>query len=71
MTNSMITIQLNGEKRQFQPGCTIDSLLDLLDMSGKRLAVEINQVIIPRSRYSNHTLKDSDVVEIVQAIGGG
>jgi sulfur carrier protein len=67
----MITIVLNGNDRQLDDSSNIAQLLDKLDLGGKRLAVEVNQQIIPRSDFSSFTLKEQDNVEIVQAIGGG
>ena len=67
----MITIILNGEQRQINHNDTVEQLLQSLDLANKRLAVEINQQIIPRSSFNQHTFNESDKVEIVQAIGGG
>ena len=67
----MITIILNGEEQQIDNDSSIEQLLKVLSMENKRLAVEVNQNIIPRSEFGSHILKDSDKVEIVQAIGGG
>ena len=67
----MITIQLNGKPHQYNAGITVDDLITRLQLQDKRLAVEINQQIIPRSTFNQHALSDGDRVEIVQAIGGG
>jgi sulfur carrier protein len=67
----MTTIILNGENKQIDNNTNIEQLLLSLDLANKRLAVEINQQIIPRSHFSSHTLNELDKVEIVQAIGGG
>lgn len=67
----MITIVLNGQDKQIASGSNIEQLLQILNLENKRLAVEINQQIISRSNFNSHTLKESDRVEIVQAIGGG
>ncbi len=64
-------IVLNGDNREIDNNTTIEQLLLSLDLSGKRLAVEINQEIIPRSDFNLLTLNELDKVEIVQAIGGG
>jgi len=64
-------IILNGENKQLDSGTNIEQLLQVLDLSNKRLAVEINEQIIPRGDFSNHALQEYDKVEIVQAIGGG
>ena len=67
----MITIVLNGEDKQVDNNISVSQLLEKLELTEKRLAVEINQQIIPRSDFSNLMLKEKDTVEIVQAIGGG
>ena len=67
----MISIILNGQSKQIDDDINIDQLLQSMDLSEKRLAVEINQQIISRSDFPSHNLKDQDKVEIVQAIGGG
>ena len=67
----MITIVLNGKDKQIDNHSNIEQLLKSLNLNNKRLAIEINQEIIPRSNFSSHTLNESDRVEIVQAIGGG
>jgi len=67
----MITIVLNGEKTEIEADSNIEQLLRKLDIENKRLAVEINQEIIPRSEFASQTFNDMDKVEIVQAIGGG
>ena len=67
----MITIFINGESQQISNDTTIEQLLENLSLSHKRLAVEINQEIVPRSEFTTHKLNYQDKVEIVQAIGGG
>ena len=67
----MITIVLNGSDKQIDSNTSIAQLLKDLDLGEKRLAVEINQQIIPRSDFASVTLNEQDSVEIVQAIGGG
>jgi len=42
-----------------------------MGLSGRRLAMEVNREIVPRSEYAEHVLHDGDQVEIVHAIGGG
>ena len=67
----MITITLNGKNTQIARNSSVDQLLASMDLSGKRIAIEINQEIIPRGDFSSHFLAEQDKVEIVQAIGGG
>ncbi len=67
----MMTVFINGESQQVDDGITIGQLLENLNLSQKRLAVEINLDIVPRSGFANHKLNEQDKIEIVQAIGGG
>jgi len=67
----MITIILNGSDKQLGDNLNVSQLLEELGLTEKRLAVEINQQIIPRSDFSSFILSEKDNVEIVQAIGGG
>lgn len=64
-------IILNGEPRQVAAVCTIADLINELGLTGRRLAVEVNLEIVPRSAHANHQLQAGDRVEIVHAIGGG
>ena len=64
-------IQLNGEPRELPEGYTAQQLVSDMDLSGRRLAMEVNREIVPRSEYAEHVLHDGDQVEIVHAIGGG
>ena len=66
-----ITIKLNGEQRQLQSGATVSDLLAQLELASRRVAVEVNLEIVPRSGYGGHMLNAGDRVEVVQAIGGG
>lgn len=64
-------ISLNGEPRRAPEGASVADLLQLLDLSGRKLAVELNREIVPRSTYAQRLLRPGDRVEIVNAIGGG
>lgn len=64
-------IVVNGEPQPWQDGTTLASLIEQLGLSGKRIAVEVNQDIIPRAQHDQHALCAGDQVEIIQAIGGG
>ncbi len=70
MTQPM-QIVVNGEPRQIDAGMTAAQLVELLELGGRRLAMEINREILPRSQYGEHQLRSGDQIEIVQAIGGG
>lgn len=66
-----MNIQLNGEPREIPDDYTAQKLVACLELTGKRLAMEVNQEIVPRTRYAEHRLQEGDQIEIVNAIGGG
>jgi sulfur carrier protein len=66
-----MNILLNGEPKTVPADITAARIIEMLELGGKRLAVEINQEIVPRSCYAAHRLRPGDRVEIVHAIGGG
>jgi len=67
----MLEISINGEPRRFDSELTLTELLDRLEMSGKKLAVEMNGEIVPKSRHATTPLTNGDQLEIVVAVGGG
>lgn len=67
----MIRLTVNGEKMQLITADNLQQLLETLRMSEKRIAVEVNQEIIPRSQHAVTRLREGDRVEIVRAVGGG
>jgi sulfur carrier protein len=64
-------IMLNGQPRDCAPITTVAQLLEQAGYAGRRVAVELNQEIVPRSQHASRTLADGDRLEIVHAIGGG
>jgi sulfur carrier protein len=66
-----MNVLINGETRSLPEGASLQDVINLLQLQGKRLAVEINAEIVPRSLHAGHRLHEGDRVEIVHAIGGG
>lgn len=64
-------IRLNGAPRTFQSGCSVAQLLADAGLNERRVAVEVNGEIVPRSRHASLVLHEGDQVEIVHALGGG
>ncbi|MFF7706425.1 sulfur carrier protein ThiS [Pseudomonas sp. NPDC007930] len=64
-------IQLNGEPFELPDGATVEALLARLELAGRRVAVELNLDIVPRSQHASAALSEGDQVEVVHAIGGG
>jgi len=69
--SSMIRLSVNGEARRFDEALDVARLLERLELAGKKVAVERNGEIVPRSRYADTSLTDGDRLEIVVAVGGG
>ena len=66
-----ILITLNGAQRELPAPLTFTQLLDELELAGRRLAVERNGAIVPRSAFEDLRLADGDRIEVVIAVGGG
>lgn len=64
-------ITVNGEEKSFGEPTTVAQLLAAMTLSDRRVAVEVNLEIVPRSEHHQFTLNDADRVEVVKAIGGG
>ena len=64
-------IIVNGETRSVADGYTAAQLVSDMGLEGRRIAMEVNLEIVPRSTYTDHTLKSGDRIEIVHAVGGG
>jgi sulfur carrier protein len=69
--SSCFTIQLNGEEYTIDGDAHLPALLERFQMRRGRVAVEINQEIVPRVQYGGVTLKPGDKVEIINFVGGG
>ena len=64
-------IIVNGQSSDVATDLTAEQLIESLGLAGKRLAMEVNRDIIPRSTFATHHFTPGDQVEIVRAIGGG
>jgi sulfur carrier protein len=73
--HSSVTLTLNGEGRVFDGPAdgplSLSALLVVLGLDTKKVAVERNEEIVPRSRYAETWLASGDSLEIVHFIGGG
>jgi sulfur carrier protein len=67
----MIQVTVNGATQRFEPPLQISALLAKLELAGKKVAVERNGEIVPRSAHASTVLADGDELEIVVAVGGG
>jgi len=64
-------ILVNGEEQQLEPGANVQALVEHLGLTHKRIAIERNREIIPKSLYAKTSLTDGDCLEVVVAVGGG
>ena len=62
---------VNGEERPLEDGKTIADLLAELCLGGRRIAVELNRDIVPAAEYPSRAIREGDMIEIVQFVGGG
>ena len=67
----MISVSINGVARHFDTPVNVVTLLEQMQLGGKRIAVECNGEIIPRGQFDQRLLVDGDRLEIVVAVGGG
>ena len=67
----LLNLIINGEPRAFAAPLTLAQLVETLSLAGRRIAIEKNGEIVPRSQYADTQLIDNDRLEIVVAVGGG
>jgi thiamine biosynthesis protein ThiS len=67
----VIELIINGDIHHCKENALLTELLSELKLAGKKVAIELNKEIVPRSTYENVTLKEGDKLEIVHFIGGG
>jgi sulfur carrier protein len=70
-TSQRFAIQLNGDEYMIEGDAGLVALLDRLKMRRGRVAVEINQAVVPRALYDAVKLKPGDTVEVINFVGGG
>jgi len=66
-----ISIRLNGETRRIPSGATVADLLQMLEIQGDRIAVEVNRSIVRRPDWNGAVIEPDSAVELVQFVGGG
>ncbi len=67
----MIQVTVNGAPRRFTSPMPVSALIEAMSLKGKKLAVERNGEIVPRSAHASTLVADGDRLEIVVAVGGG
>jgi sulfur carrier protein len=71
VTSPFAAVTVNGVTRNVEDARTVADLVARLGLEGKRIAVERNGEVVPRSRYADTPLARGDRLEIVGAVGGG
>ncbi len=71
MSESELLLQVNGEPRRVDPGCTVATLVERLGVGAGRVAVAVNREVVPRSAFTTRVLAAGDRVEVLEAVGGG
>jgi len=66
-----MNIIVNGDPTLVPDGSNLAELIERLALSNRRLAVEVNEELVPRSLFDEHRLRPGDRVEIIHAVGGG
>lgn len=66
-----MSLMVNGRAEPLPQPATLDGLVDALQLTGQRLAIEHNGQIVPRSLWTSTAVAEEDRIEIVKAIGGG
>ena len=64
-------VVLNGEAKQLPDGATVTTLLASLGLDQRRVAVELNERVVPQAQHAETRLGDGDRLEIVTFVGGG
>ncbi len=64
-------IQINGQPKQLEQPLTVSELLNTLELTPQRVAVEVNENLVKRACFDQTSLADGDRVEIVTLVGGG
>ena len=67
----MITVSINGKAHQLPEPVSIAAMIEKMGLAGKRIALERNGEIVPRSMFAAQQLAEGDRLEIVVAVGGG
>jgi sulfur carrier protein len=67
----VITVSINGAARQLPVSTSVATLIEEMGLAGKRIALERNGEIVPRSMFATQQLADGDKLEVVVAVGGG
>lgn len=71
MTDTTVTISVNGQARRVPGGCTLDRLVATLSRAPGGVAAAVNETVVPRAQWPTTALGDGDRVEVLTAVQGG
>ena len=71
MSQALLSIRVNGEARTVRAEASVADLIELLGLSGRKLAVAVNRDVVPRGQHALRGLASGDHIEILEAVGGG
>lgn len=63
--------ELNGEVEQVRGPLNLSTLLERFELQKRRVAVAVNEMVVPRSRFELYEIHEGDRIEVIQAVGGG
>lgn len=66
-----IQVRVNGKDRDIEPGQTVHTLLESLELDPGMVVVELNNEILGRDAYDEHQVREGDTIELVHFVGGG
>ncbi len=66
-----VTISVNGERRQIEPGTALDTLVKSLTAAPSGVAAALNETVVPRAQWPSTPLAEGDRVEVLTAVQGG
>ena len=64
-------IKINGEEKEFHKEIILEKLLENNNFDTSKIAVILNEDIVPKDEYKNKVVKDEDIIEVVSFVGGG
>ncbi|MEE9143125.1 MAG: sulfur carrier protein ThiS [Gammaproteobacteria bacterium] len=64
-------VTVNGSVYEIPNETTAREMIHRLELTGRRIAMEVNGEIVPRSAYGDHLFRDGDSIEVIHAVGGG
>jgi len=67
----VISVTINGEKREVPGEIDLDQLLELFSLPKQRVAIELNQTVVRRSDWPSTKVRDNDKIEVIHFVGGG